>query len=90
MGGSRGLPPVVAIWRQALPCMVRDRLAVVEYGHSDEPSLPLGGEKNRAQSHRSGKGGVKRRLLTQGHKVPIAVVMEGAQHHEMKLVRSTI
>jgi putative transposase len=37
-----------------------------------------------------GKGGVKRSLLTEGHGVPIAVVIEGANRHDMKLVRSTI
>ncbi len=51
---------------------------------------PLGGEKNWAQSYRSRQGGVKRSMLTEGHGVPIGAVIEGAQRHEMKLVRSTI
>jgi len=37
-----------------------------------------------------GKGGVKRSLLTEGHGVPIGVVIEGANRHDMKLVRATI
>jgi putative transposase len=33
---------------------------------------------------------VKRSLLTEGHGVPIGLVIEGANHHDMKLVRPTI
>jgi putative transposase len=33
---------------------------------------------------------VKRSLLTDGHGVPISLTIEGAQRHDMKLVRSTI
>jgi transposase len=33
---------------------------------------------------------VKRSLLTEGHGVPIGLTIEGAQRHDMKLVRSTI
>lgn len=51
---------------------------------------PLGGEKTGPNPTDRGKGGVKRSLLTEGHGVPIGVVVEGAQRHDMKLVRSTI
>ena len=34
--------------------------------------------------------GVKRSLLTEGHGVPIGLAIEGAQRHDMKLVRPTI
>ena len=33
---------------------------------------------------------MKRSLLTEGHGVPIGVVVEGANRHDMKLVRATI
>jgi transposase len=33
---------------------------------------------------------VKRSLLTEGHGVPIGLVIEGANRHDMKLVRPTI
>lgn len=36
------------------------------------------------------KSGVKRSVLTEGHGVPIGVVVEGANRHDMKLVRDTI
>lgn len=37
-----------------------------------------------------GKRGVKRSLLTEGHGVPIGLVVDGANRHDMKLVRTTI
>ena len=48
------------------------------------------GKKTGPNPTDRGKGGVKRSLLTEGHGVPIAVVIEGANRHDMKLVRSTI
>jgi putative transposase len=51
---------------------------------------PLGGEKTGPNPTDRGKGGVKRSLLTEGHGVPIGLTIEGAQRHDMKLVRSTI
>lgn len=36
------------------------------------------------------KGGVKRSLLTEGSGLPLAVVVDGANRHDMKLVRSTL
>ena len=46
----------------------------------------LVGEKIGPNPTDRGKGGVKRSLLTEGHGVPIAVVIEGANRHEMKLL----
>jgi len=37
-----------------------------------------------------GKQGVKRSLLTEGAGIPLAVTMEGANRHDMKLVQSTL
>ena len=36
------------------------------------------------------KGGVKRSLLTEGHGVPIGLAVDGANRHDMQLVRPTI
>lgn len=36
------------------------------------------------------KKGAKRSLLTEGHGVPIGLAVEGANRHDMKLVRETI
>ena len=37
-----------------------------------------------------GKSGVKRSVLTEGHGIPISIVIDGANRHDMKLVRPTI
>ena len=36
------------------------------------------------------KQGVKRSLLTEGHAVPIGLAVDGANRHDMKLVRATL
>jgi putative transposase len=51
---------------------------------------PLGGEKTGPNPTDRGKSGVKRSLLTEGHGVPIGLVVEGANRHDMKLVRATL
>src|SRR5437660_7314560 len=51
---------------------------------------PLGGEKPGPNPTDRGKSGVKRSLLTEGHGVPIGLTVEGANRHDMKLVRPTI
>lgn len=51
---------------------------------------PLGGGKIGPNPTDRGKSGVKRSLLTEGHGVPIGLTIEGANRHDMKLVRSTI
>jgi transposase len=37
-----------------------------------------------------GKQGVKRSLLTEGHGVPVGLVIDGANRHDMKLARATL
>jgi transposase len=51
---------------------------------------PLGGEKTGPNPTDRGKSGVKRSVLTEGHGIPIAVEIEGANRHDMKLTRSTL
>ena len=51
---------------------------------------PLGGEKTGPNPTDRAKGGVKRSLLTEGHGVPIGLAVEGANRHDMKLVRATL
>ena len=50
----------------------------------------MGGKKTGPNPTDRGKGGVKRSLLTEGHGVPIGLVVEGANRHDMKLVRATL
>ena len=59
-------------------------------GRGDAASAPLGGEKTGANPTDRGKSGVKRSLLTEGHGVPIGLAIDGAQRHDMKLLRPTI
>lgn len=51
---------------------------------------PLGGEESGPNPTDRGKSGVKRSLLTEGHGVPVALRVKGANRHDMKMVRQTI
>ena len=51
---------------------------------------PLGGGKTGPNPTDRGKSGVKRSRLPEGHGVPIGLAVEGANQHDMKLVRTTI
>ena len=48
------------------------------------------GKKTGPNPTDRGKSGVKRSLLTEGHGVPIGLVAEGANRHDMKLTRPTV
>ena len=51
---------------------------------------PLGGEATGRNPTDQGKQGVKRSLLSDGRGVPLAVAVEGANRHDMKLVGPTL
>ncbi len=51
---------------------------------------PLGGGKTGPNPTDRSKKGVKRSLLTEGHGVPIGLAADGANRHDMKLLRATI
>lgn len=51
---------------------------------------PLGGEQTGPNPTDRAKRGVKRSLLTDGHGVPLGLAVDGANRHDMKLVRSTL
>ena len=50
----------------------------------------MGGEKTGPNPTDRVKSGVKRSLRAFGHGVPISLTIEGANRHDMKLVRPTI
>ena len=50
----------------------------------------MGGKKTGPNPTDRGKDGVKRSLLTEGHGVPIGLAIDGANRHDMKLVRATL
>jgi putative transposase len=51
---------------------------------------PLGGEDTGPNPTDRAKSGVKRSLLTEGHGIPVGLAVDGANRHDMKLVRPTI
>jgi len=51
---------------------------------------PLGGEQTGPNPTDRGKGGGKRRVLTEGHGIPVGVAVAGANRTDMKLVRATL
>lgn len=51
---------------------------------------PLGGEATGRNPTDRGKFGTKRSLLTEGHGIPIAIVIDGAHRHDMKLLAATL
>lgn len=51
---------------------------------------PLGGEQTGPNPTDRGKRGVKRSLLVEGQGIPIAVVVEGANRHDMKMAEATL
>src|SRR5918999_323973 len=64
----------------------------MELGESrlgDEQS-PFGGEATGPNPTDRGKCGTKRSLLTEGQGIPIAVVVAGANRHDMKLLAATL
>ena len=51
---------------------------------------PLGGEKTGSNPTDRRKRGVKRSLLTEVQGFPVGVAVDGANRHDMKLVRPTL
>ncbi len=49
----------------------------------------MAGKKTGANPTDRGKSGTKRSLLTEGHGVPIGLVVDGANRHDMKLTEAT-
>ena len=62
---------------------------MVGAGRGDDPA-PLGGEKVGKNPTERGKSGTKRRVLTDGHGVPIGLAVDGAQRHDCKRTRETM
>jgi putative transposase len=63
---------------------------VAEYGWSHDQSALERGGKNGPNPTDRGKSGAKRSLLTEGHGIPSGLAIAGANHNDMKLVRTTI
>jgi putative transposase len=62
---------------------------LAEWRWGDDQS-PFGGEATGPNPTDRGKRGTKRSLLTDGQGIPIAVVVAGANRHDMKLLADTL
>jgi putative transposase len=51
---------------------------------------PLGGEASGPNPTDRGKRGTKRCVLTEGHGIPLAVTVDGANRHDMKMTEATL
>ena len=51
---------------------------------------PLGGQETGRNPTDRGKSGVKRSVLSDGHGVPLALAVSGANRHDMKLTQPTL
>jgi putative transposase len=51
---------------------------------------PLGGKETGRNPTDRGKSGTKRSLLTDGNGIPLAIVVAGANRHDMKLMEATL
>lgn len=67
-----------------------DRLVLAVDGWSNDQGAPGGLKKTGANPTDRGKQGVKRSLLTEAAGIPLAVVIDGANRHDMKLVEKTL
>ena len=59
-------------------------------GWSDDKGPAIGLKKTGANPTDRGKQGVKRSLLTEAAGIPLALAIEGANRHDMKLVKPTL
>src|ERR671924_1442260 len=62
---------------------------LAEYRWGDDQS-PFGGAATGANPTDRGKQGTKRSVLTDGQGIPMAVVVAGANRHDMKLLAKTL
>ena len=62
---------------------------VAEYRWSDQQS-PFGREATGPNPTDHGKQGTQRSVLTEGHWIPLATVVSGANRHDMKLFAETL
>lgn len=55
-----------------------------------QTKAPLGGQKTGKNPTDRGKSGTKRSLLVEGKGVPLAIVVDAAQRHDLKLLAKTL
>jgi putative transposase len=80
------------LWHEALK-VYDDKVGIEWFWQALDGAMtkaPLGGEATGRNPTDRGKQGVKRSLLSDGRGVPLAVAVEGANRHDMKLVGPTL
>lgn len=90
MGGGRGVRHLLAPRSNSARRAQGDRRVLAVNGWSNGEGTAFGLKKTGANPTDRGKQGVKRSLLTEAAGIPIALAIDGANRHDMKLVRSTL
>jgi transposase len=79
-------------WREGL--LECDRIKGIDWAwlslDGAMTKAPLGGGKTGPNPTDRGKGGVKRSLLTEARGIPLAIEIDGANRHDMKLTEATL
>lgn len=90
MGRCRGVRCLLAYRAGQVRRTQGDRLVLAVDGWSDDEGACGRFKKTGPNPTDRSKQGVKRSLLTESTGLPIAVAIDGANRHDMKLVRSTL
>lgn len=90
MDRCRGVRHLLAQGADTIRRPQRYRLVLAVDGWSDDEGAVGGFKKTGPNPTDRGKQGVKRSLLTEASGIPLAVVIDGANRHDMKLVENTL
>jgi transposase len=90
MDGGGGIREVLAYRIGRVRRAEEDRLVLVVNGWRNEQSAVVWLKKIGPNPTDRGKQGVKRSLLTEAAGIPLALSIDGANRHDMKLVRNTL
>ena len=90
MDRSRGFRGILGKWADRIRWAQGNRLDLAVDGWRNDEGTAFGLKKTGPNPTDRGKQGVKRSLLTDAAGIPLALAIEGANRHDMKLVRSTL
>lgn len=89
MGGGCCIRGVLDAWSVIGSGVAGNRLILAVAGRrNDQDSVERG--KTGSNPTDRGKGGVKRSLLTDANGIPLAIVIDGANRHDIKLAKPTL
>lgn len=90
MDRSRRVRSLLATRTDRVRWIEGNRLVLAVHGWSHDEGTAFGLKKTGPNPTDRGKQGVKRSLLTEASGIPLALAIEGANRHDMKLVRATL